>query len=72
MTDDELEIYDACTADTLQNGDIIKYEGIFFQIVYVEDAGTEIKVTGLSLEWEEELDGILEPDEVLSLYKFKD
>lgn len=69
---DELEIYDACTADSLERNDIIQINAKFVQVILTYDNGITIEVSALDLEWEEEVDFTLEPDELLSLYKFKD
>lgn len=69
---DEFEIYDSTTADCLQNGDLIFYDGEYIEINLFEDLGTVIKIEGYSYTIDEEVDKDLNPDERLNLYKFAD
>jgi hypothetical protein len=71
---DEFEIYDACTADTLEKHDIIQYEGNYYQVISILDNGDYIEITVYDLNWGEELDTPIgvDPAFVFSLFKYAD
>jgi hypothetical protein len=69
MTDDQFQIHDSCSADTLQIADQIFLDSQHIEVHSVNDLGSHISITGYSYEEDDEISiDDIDPDTRIDLW----